>query len=68
MAANAPEEQLFAEVRSTCMGLIRRVVTSCETDPSLRGELVQNILLATWVALPSWRGDASLKTFVASIA
>jgi RNA polymerase sigma-70 factor (ECF subfamily) len=68
MAANAPEEQLFAEVRSTCMGLIRRVVTSCEADPSLRGELVQDILLATWVALPSWRGDASLKTFVASIA
>jgi RNA polymerase sigma-70 factor (ECF subfamily) len=68
MGANAPEEQLFAEVRSTCMGLIRRVVTACEADPALRGELVQDILLATWVALPTWRGDASLKTFVASIA
>jgi RNA polymerase sigma factor (sigma-70 family) len=68
MPGNASKEQLFAEVTSTCTGLISRIALSYEADPSLRRELVQDILLALWVALPSWRGDASLRTFAASIA
>jgi RNA polymerase sigma-70 factor (ECF subfamily) len=62
------KEQLFAEVTETCTGLISRIALSYEADPALRHELIQDILLAIWVALPSWRGDASLKTFAASIA
>jgi RNA polymerase sigma factor (sigma-70 family) len=50
------------------MGLITRIALSYEADSSLRNELVQDILLAIWIALPSYRGDASLKTFAASIA
>jgi RNA polymerase sigma-70 factor (ECF subfamily) len=68
MASNASKEQLFAEVSSACTGLITRIALSYEADPALRRELVQDIMLAIWVALPSWRGDASLKSFVASIA
>jgi RNA polymerase sigma-70 factor (ECF subfamily) len=68
MAANGSREQLFAEVSASCMGLICRIALSYEADPALRHELVQDILLAIWVALASFRGEASVKTFAASIA
>jgi RNA polymerase sigma-70 factor (ECF subfamily) len=50
------------------MGLIYRIALSYEADPPLRHELVQDILLAIWVALANFRGEASVKTFAASIA
>jgi RNA polymerase sigma factor (sigma-70 family) len=68
MAMNGSKEQLFAEMVSSCTGLINRIALSYEADPSLRRELIQDILLAVWVALPSFRGDSSIKTFAASIA
>ena len=68
MATTGSKEQLFAEVSSSCTGLINRIALSYEADPSLRRELTQDILLAIWVALPNFRGDASIKTFAASIA
>src|SRR5215218_11204176 len=68
MAANGSKEQLFAQVSSSCMGLISRIALSYEADPPLRSELVQDILLAIWVALSNYRGEASVKTFAASIA
>jgi RNA polymerase sigma factor (sigma-70 family) len=68
MAANGSKEQLFAELSSTCTGLITRIALSYEADPSLRHELIQDILLAIWIALRNYRGEASLKTFAASIA
>ena len=68
MAANGSREQLFAQVSSSCMGLIYRIALSYEADPSLRHELIQDILLAIWVALANFRGEASVKTFAASIA
>jgi RNA polymerase sigma factor (sigma-70 family) len=48
--------------------LITRIASSYEADPSLREDLTQQILLAVWQALPSWRGDSSLKTFIAKVA
>jgi RNA polymerase sigma-70 factor (ECF subfamily) len=68
MAANGSREQHFAQVSSSCMGLIYRIALSYEADPPLRHELVQDILLAIWVALANFRGEASVKTFAASIA
>lgn len=68
MATNGSKEQLFAEMSASCTGLIKRIALSYEADPALRRELIQDILLAIWVALPSFRGDASVKTFAASIA
>lgn len=68
MAGDAGQKRLFAEVTGTCTGLISRVALSFENDPALRRELIQDILLAIWLALPAFRGEASLKTFVASIA
>jgi RNA polymerase sigma-70 factor (ECF subfamily) len=68
MAGNATKEQLFAEVASGCTGLISRIALSYEADPALRGELIQDILVAIWVALSAFRGESSVKTFAASIA
>ncbi len=49
-------------------GLLSRIAASYEADPSLRDDLLQDIALALWKAVPTWRGDASLKTFVARVA
>ncbi len=48
--------------------LITRIAASYEADPGLREDLTQQILLAVWQALPSYRADASLKTFIAKVA
>ena len=68
MPADRTKEQLFSEVSGQHSGLITRIALSYEADPALRRELMQDIMLAIWLALPSFRGDSSLKTFVASIA
>lgn len=47
--------------------MIERLVCSYEADASLAEELVQEIHLALWRALPTFRGAASLRTFVARI-
>jgi RNA polymerase sigma-70 factor (ECF subfamily) len=68
MALNGSTEQLFAEARSSCLGLIECLARSHEADPWLRRELVQDILLAVWAALPGFRGEASIATFTLAIA
>lgn len=68
MAVERSKEQLFDEVVATCTGLITRIALSYEANPTLRLEMVQDILLAIWVALPNYRGEASIKTFAAAIA
>jgi len=66
--ATRRKDVLFAEVAARHSGLITRIALSYEADPGLRRDLVQDILLAIWQALDSFRGDASLKTFIAAIA
>lgn len=66
--SSSRKDELFAEVSSKHSGLISRIALSYEADPALRRDLVQDILLAVWLALDSFRGDAALRTFVAAIA
>ena len=68
MRPKQTRDELFEEVATGFTGLISRIALSYEADPALRRELIQEILLAVWMALPSFRGEASLKTFVAKIA
>lgn len=49
-------------------GLLARIAASYEADPALRDDLLQNMALALWRALPSWRGEAPLRAFVARVA
>lgn len=48
--------------------MIRRIAAAYEADPHQAEELVQEIHFALWRALPAFRGDASMRTFVARIA
>ncbi len=59
-----PFEQIVAEYGP----LISRIASSYEADAGFREDLVQQIFLAVWQALPNYRADASLKTFIARIA
>jgi RNA polymerase sigma factor (sigma-70 family) len=49
-------------------GPLRRTVSSYERDPFRQQDLVQEIWLAVWQALPRFRGDCSERTFVFRIA
>lgn len=48
--------------------MLGRIAGSYQAEPGRREDLLQEISLALWRALPSWRGDASLRTFVARVA
>lgn len=58
----------FGRVEKEFGPLIRRIAVSHEADGGLAEELVQEIHFALWLALPSFRGQSSLRTFVARIA
>ena len=47
---------------------LRRLAASYERDPSRQQDLVQEIWLAVWQALPRFRGECSERTFVFRIA
>lgn len=47
---------------------LRRLAASYEADPSRCDDLFQEICLAIWRALPSFRGESSERTFVFRIA
>ena len=47
---------------------IRRLAASYEREPARRQDLVQEIWLALWQALPGFRGDCTERTFVFRIA
>jgi RNA polymerase sigma factor (sigma-70 family) len=62
----APET--FAQVVRDHDSMLRRIASSYEARTHLAQELVQDIYFAIWRALPAYRGDAALRTFVARIA
>jgi RNA polymerase sigma-70 factor (ECF subfamily) len=47
---------------------LQRLAFSYEFLPQAREDLLQEILLALWIALPRFRGESSLRTFVFRIA
>jgi len=63
-AVAARLERLLAEHG----GAVARVAASYERDRGRQQDLVQEIALALWRALPGFRGDCSERTFVLRIA
>jgi RNA polymerase sigma-70 factor (ECF subfamily) len=61
-------QHLFDQIAREHHAMIKRIASSHEAQPPLLDELMQDIYFAIWRALPSFRGDASLRTFVARIA
>lgn len=56
------------EVLAEHGAMITRIVAAYEAVPDLAADLAQEILIALWKALPQFRGEASIRTFVARIA
>lgn len=48
--------------------MLVRFAASFERNRHERDDLVQDIMLAVWQALPGFRGEASLKTFIIGVA
>lgn len=59
---------LLLELLESHRGLMDRILSTYERDPSAREDMHQDLALAVWRALPSFRGAASHRTFIARIA
>lgn len=58
----------FDHVIADHLPMIRRIAAAHESDASAQEDLVQDILCAVWRALPRFRGDGSLRGFIARVA
>ena len=63
----AGRETLFAEVTGQHMGILRKTAGAFAA-PSDRDDLVQEMLLTVWQALPGFDGRCKLSTFLYRIA
>jgi RNA polymerase sigma-70 factor, ECF subfamily len=68
MSGRAALEQRFHQLLSANGGAISRLAASYTNNPSDRDDLFQDISLAIWKALPSFRGESSERTFIFRIA
>lgn len=64
----ADRDAALERVLRTHAPALGRLAASYESRPALREELLQDIAFALWRALPSFRHEASEKTFVMRIA
>jgi len=58
----------FEDLVSQYQTMVARICASYERDRDLCRDLSQEVWFAVWRALPAYREEASLKTFVARIA
>ncbi len=67
MDINEREYKYNAAIKQM-QGFIHRIAAAHEHDHDLRKDLIQDIALAIWQALPNFRGDANIKTFIGRVA
>lgn len=48
--------------------MLRHIIMGFEAKPEIQDELLQEIALNIWKAVPGFKGSASVKTFIARIA
>lgn len=68
VGAREDREQRCVRLLREHNGALGRLAASYERDPSRQQDLVQDIWLAVWRALPGFRGQCSERTFVFRIA
>ncbi len=61
-------QAIFTEWMTQHEKLLRHIITGFEAKIAIQDELFQEIALNIWRALPKFRQDAAVKTFVARIA
>jgi RNA polymerase sigma factor (sigma-70 family) len=64
-ATSAPS---FEQVIVDHLPMIRRIAAAHESNASAREDLIQDILCALWRALPNFKGEGSLRGFIARVA
>lgn len=68
IVAEAGVEAAYLRLLQDHGGAIRRMAGCYERDPSRREDLVQDICMALWQALPRFRDECSERTFVYRVA
>jgi RNA polymerase sigma factor (sigma-70 family) len=58
----------FTELMEVYAGPVRRLCGAYASTTADRDDLFQDIFIAVWRALPSFRGDSSTRTWVYRIA
>ena len=58
----------FNKIVADHLAMVRRIAAAYESNPTARDDLVQDILCAVWRALPHFRGEGGLLSFIARIA
>jgi RNA polymerase sigma factor (sigma-70 family) len=61
-------QEIFTEWMTEHEKLLRHIITGFEAKPAIQDELFQEIALNVWRALPKFRHDSAVKTFIARIA
>jgi RNA polymerase sigma-70 factor (ECF subfamily) len=61
-------EDFFRRLLQTYSGALQRLASCYEENAALREDLLQEIYLALWQAIPRFRGDASERTWLYRIA
>jgi len=61
-------KQVFEQVVHDHHAMIHRIAASYEATSTTVEDLVQDIYIAIWQSLPAFRGESSVRTFVARIA
>lgn len=67
-AGRSQLEQQYEKVWNEYGSSLTRLASSYESAADVREDLLQEIQLALWKALPTFRGDCSMRTFVYRIA
>lgn len=62
------QQQIFTLWMTEHEKLLRHIINGFEAKPAIQDELFQEIALNIWRALPSFKQNSSVKTFVARIA
>ncbi len=61
-------QDIFIKWISEHEKLLRHIINGFEAKPAIQEELFQEIALNIWRALPNFRADSAVKTFIARIA
>jgi RNA polymerase sigma-70 factor (ECF subfamily) len=62
------QRESFATLMQEHGAMVTRIARSYEADPGRAEDLVQDIHLAVWRALPRFKANAGLRTYIARIA
>jgi RNA polymerase sigma factor (sigma-70 family) len=68
VSRESDERAQFSELMAAYAGPVRRLCGAYASNAADRDDLFQDIFLAVWRALPSFRGDASTRTWLYRIA